>query len=133
MMKHWKIVLLLLAITLLSAYGGGIVGYCVAKEKARRRSNPEAWNVTAMRVLEDRLKLTPAQTEKVQAVMDANVVDLVATRDETMTKTNAILEKMVAQIEKELTPMQVAELVKLRTERKPAPLEMLYVEPRKHP
>ncbi len=132
-MKHWKIVLVLLAITLLSAYGGGIVGYRVAKEKARRRSNPEAWNVTAMRVLEDRLKLTPPQIEKVQAVMDANVVDLVATREETMTKTNVILERMVAQIEKELTPAQVAELLKLRAERKPVPLEMLYVEPRKNP
>ncbi len=131
-MKYWKIVLVLLAITLLSAYGGGIVGYRVAKEKARRRSNPEAWNVTAMRVLEDRLKLTPPQIEKVQAVMDANVVDLVATREETMTKTNAILERMVAQIERELTPVQVAELLKLRAERKPVPLEMLYVEPRKH-
>ena len=132
-MKYWKIILVLLAIALLSGYGGGIVGYRIAKEKARRRSNPEAWNVTAMRVLEDRLKLAPAQIEKVQAVMDANVVDLVATREETMVKTNAILEKMVAQIERELTPEQAVELLKLRTERKPVPLEMLYVEPRKQP
>ena len=132
-MKYWKIILVLLAIALLSGYGGGIVGYRIAKEKARRRSNPEAWNVTAMRVLEDRLKLAPAQIEKVQAVMDANVVDLVATREETMVKTNVILEKMVAQIERELTPEQAVELLKLRTERKPVPLEMLYVEPRKQP
>ena len=132
-MKYWKIILVLVVIALLSGYGGGIVGYRIAKEKARRRSNPEAWNVTAMRVLEDRLKLAPAQIEKVQAVMDANVVDLVATREETMVKTNAILEKMVAQIERELTPEQAVELLKLRTERKPVPLEMLYVEPRKQP
>ncbi len=132
-MKYWKIIMALVMIALLSGYGGGIVGYRIAKEKARRRSNPEAWNVTAMRVLEGRLKLTPAQLGKVQAVMDANVVDLVATRDETMVKTNAILERMVAQIEKELTPEQAAELLKLRSERKAAPLEMLYVEPRKKP
>ena len=132
-MKSWKIILVLVVIALLSGYGGGIVGYRIAKEKARRRSNPEAWNVTAMRVLEDRLKLAPAQIEKVQAVMDANVVDLVATREETMVKTNVILEKMVAQIEKELTPEQAVELLKLRTERKPVPLEMLNVEPRKQP
>ena len=132
-MRHWKIILALLAIGLLSGYGGGIVGYRIAKEKARRRSNPEAWNVTAMRVLEDRLKLTPPQIGKVQAVMDANVVDLVATREETIVKTNAILERMVAQVEKELTPVQAAELLKLRSERKAVPLEMLYVEPRKQP
>ena len=132
-MRYWKIIVALVMIALLSGYGGGIVGYRVAKEKARRRSNPEAWNVTAMRVLEDRLKLTPAQVGKVQAVMDANVVDLVATREETMVKTNVILERMVAQIEKELTPEQAAELLKLRSERKAAPLEMLYVEPRKQP
>ena len=132
-MRHWKIILALLAIGLLSGYGGGIVGYRIAKEKARRRSNPEAWNVTAMRVLEDRLKLTPPQIGTVQAVMDANVVDLVATREETIVKTNAILERMVAQVEKELTPVQAAELLKLRSERKAVPLEMLYVEPRKQP
>ena len=132
-MKYWKIILVLLLIALLSGYGGGIVGYRIAKDKARRRSNPEAWNVTAMRVLEQRLRLTAGQIEKVQAVMDANVVDLVATRDETALKTNVILERLVAQIEKELTPEQAAELLKLRSERKPVPLEMLYVEPRKQP
>ena len=130
-MKYWKIILALIAIAVLSGYGGGIVGYRIAKEKVRRRSNPEAWNVTAMRVLEERLKLSLPQIEKVQGVMDANVVDLIATREETMAKTNVILERMVAQIEKELTPEQAAELLKLRSERKPVPLEMLYVEPRK--
>ena len=130
-MKYWKIILALIAIAVLSGYGGGIVGYRIAKEKARRRSNPEAGNVTAMRVLEERLKLSPEQVGKVQGVMDANVVDLIATREETMAKTNVILERMVAQIEKELTPEQAAELLKLRSERKPVPLEMLYVEPRK--
>ena len=132
-MKHWKIISALLAIVLLSGYGGGIVGFRLAKEQARRRSNPEAWNVIAMRVLESRLKLTPAQMEKVHAVMDANVVDLTAVREETVGKTNVILDRMIAQIEKELTPEQAVELLKLRNERKPVPLEMLYVEPRKHP
>ena len=132
-MKHWKIVLLLLAIVLLSGYGGGIVGYRLAKERARRRSNPEAWNVIAMRVLESRLKLTPPQIEKVHAVMDANVVDLTAVREETIGKTNVILDRMIAQIDQELTPEQAVELLKLRAERKPVPLEMLNVEPRKMP
>ena len=132
-MKHWKIVLVLLAIVLLSGYGGGIVGYRLAKERARRRSNPEAWNVIAMRVLESRLKLTPPQIEKVHAVMDANVVDLTAVREETIGKTNVILDRMIAQIDQELTPEQAVELLKLRAERKPVPLEMLNVEPRKMP
>ena len=132
-MKHWKIILALLAIALLSAYGGGIVGYRVAKDQARRRSNPEAWNVTAMRVLESRLKLTPAQIGKVQAVVDAGVVDLIAVREETIAKTNPILDRMIAQIDGELTPAQAAELLKLRAERKPVSLDLLNVEPRKHP
>ena len=132
-MKHWKIVLALLAIVLLSGYGGGIVGYRIAREQARRRSNPEAWNVIAMRLLESRLKLTPSQVEKVHAVMDANVVDLTAVREETIGKTNVILNRMIAQIDQELTPAQAAELLKLRSERKPVPLEMLNVEPRKNP
>lgn len=132
-MKYWKIILALLAIALLSAYGGGIVGYRIATENARRKSNPEAWNVIAMRLLESRLKLTPPQIEKVQAIMDAGVVDLTAVREETIAKTNPILDRMIAQIDAELTPEQAVELLRLRVEKKPAPLDMLYVEPRKRP
>ena len=132
-MKHWKIILALLAIVLLSGYGGAIVGYRVAKEQARRRSNPEAWNVAAMHTLERRLKLTPPQIEKVQAVLDAGVVDLTQTRAETMAKTDQILDRMIAQIDRELTPEQAVELLKLRAERKPATLDMLNVQPRKQP
>ena len=132
-MKHWKIILALVAIALLSAYGGGIVGHRLAKEQARRKSDPEAWNVIAMRLLESRLKLTPPQMEKVHAVMDAGIVDLIAVREETIGKTNVILDRMIAQIDNELTPEQAAAFLKLRAERKPVPLEMLNVEPRKHP
>ena len=132
-MKYWKIILALLAIVLLSAYGGGIVGHRIAKEHARRKSNPEAWNVIAMRLLESRLKLTPPQIEKVHAIMDAGVVDLTTVREETIAKTNPILDRMIAQIDEELTPEQAVELLRLRAEKKPAPLDMLYVEPRKRP
>jgi Spy/CpxP family protein refolding chaperone len=129
-MKPWKITLILLAIVLLSGLGGGLVGNRLAREQARRRSNPEAWNVSAMRTLEKRLRLTPEQVEKVQALLDARVVELRATREETMTKTNRILDQLIAEIDKVLTPEQVAEFTKLHTQRKRG-LEVLNVEPRK--
>ncbi len=128
-MRHWKIILVLFAIVLLSGVGGGFVGYRVAKEEARRRSNPEAWNITAMRVLERRLKLTSPQLEKVQAIIDAGVVHFKGTRDDTVAKTNRVLDRMIADIEKELTPEQSAEFTKLVAERKPSTLEVLNVEP----
>jgi hypothetical protein len=86
-----------------------------------------------MRVLESRLQLTPPQITKVQAVVDASVIDLTAVREETVEKATKILDRMIAQIDTELTPEQAVKLLKLRAEHKPVPLEMLNVEPRKQP
>ena len=133
MIRHWRIILVLLVLVLLSGVGGGFVGFRLARDQARRRSNPEMWNVAAMRTLERRLNLTPPQKERIQAVMDSHMDELREIRRETVAKTDATLDVMVAEIKREITPEQDAELQKLLAERKPASIEMLYIEPRKKP
>lgn len=131
MKPTWKIATLLAAIVLLSGFAGYYLGFQVAKAKARARSNPETWNVSAMRTLERKLKLAPAQHEKVQAILDGGVDELRGIRIDTIAKSNRVLERLVAEVGQELTPEQRVEFAKLKAERIQANLDMLKVEPRK--
>jgi hypothetical protein len=129
MKARWKIVLVLIALVLVSGYAGGLIGARIQRQKYWRRIHPEAWNVHAMRTLEGRLHLEPAQKDKVQAVLDSGVVELQQVRGETITKTNAILDRLIAEVERDLSPEQRAEFEKLKSERKETNLDMLNVEP----
>ena len=131
MKPTWKIAALLAAIVALSGFTGYYFGFQVAKAKARARNNPETWNVSAMKTLERKLKLTPAQHEKVQAILDSGVDELRGIREDTIAKSNRALERLVAEVGNELTPEQRAEFAKLKAERIQANLDMLKVEPRK--
>ena len=131
MKPTWKIAALLAAIVLLSGSTGYYCGFHVAKAKARARSNPDAWNVSAMKTLERKLKLTPAQHDKVQAILDGGVDELRGIRIDTIAKSNRVLERLIAEVGKELTPEQREEFAKLKAERMQANLDMLKVEPRK--
>lgn len=127
----WKIAALLVAIVCVSAFAGYYFGFQVARARYRARSNPDTWNVSAMNSLDRKLKLTPAQHEKVQAILDGGVDDLRGIRIDTIEKSNRILERLIAEVGKELTPEQAAEFAKLRSDRIHASLDMLKVEPRK--
>jgi Spy/CpxP family protein refolding chaperone len=131
MKPTWKIAALLAAIVLLSGFTGYYFGFQVAKAKARARSNPDSWNVSAMKTLERKLKLTPAQHEKVQAILDSGVDELRGIRIDTIAKSNRVLERLIAEVGNELTPEQREEFAKLKAERIQANLDMLKVEPRK--
>lgn len=133
MTARWKITALLLAIVVASGLAGGFVGFQWAKSIARKRSNPEAWNMSAMRTIDRRLKLTPQQKTAVQALLDGGVVELKQLRIETMMQTAPILDRMLAGMEKEMSPEQMPEFAKLKKERGLPTVDMLKVEPRKNP
>ncbi len=131
MKPTWKIAALLLAIVFLSGFAGFYLGFKFARTKLRAQNNPDAWNVSAMKALDRKLKLTAPQHAKVQAIIDAGVVELKSIRTETVEKTNTIIERVLAQIEDPLTPEQRVEFAKLKKTRGPTTIDMLKVEPRK--
>ncbi len=133
MTARWKITSLLLAIVVASGLAGGFVGFEWAKSIVRKRSNPEAWNVSAMRTIDRRLKLTPQQKTAVQAHLDRGVVELKQLRIETMMQTAPVLDRMLAGMEKEMSPEQMPEFAKLKKERGMPTVDMLKVEPRQKP
>jgi hypothetical protein len=52
-------------------------------------------------------------------------------RLDTIGRTDAVFEKMVAEIDRELTPAQSAELQKLKVQNRMNTIDLLKVEPRK--
>lgn len=131
MKPTWKIAALLAAIVALSAFAGYYGGYHVAKAKARARSNPDAWNVSAMKAIERQLELTAPQRQEIQAIIDGGVVELKSIRLDTVEKTEAVINRLIGEIGTRLTPEQQAEFAKLKTKRAPATIDMLKVEPRR--
>jgi Spy/CpxP family protein refolding chaperone len=116
---------------LVSVVAGGIVGAKVAEHLLKKRHAPEMWNQSVMHALQRHLKLTPAQAQKVQAIIDGGVGEMKTIRLETITRTDVVVERLIADIDRELTPEQSAELQKLKAQRGATTIDMLKVEPRK--
>src|SRR4051794_16475144 len=131
MKAKWKITLVLLGIVLVSFLAGAFLGAKLTERSLKRRHAPEMWNQTVMRALQQHLKLTPEQAQKVQVIIDGGVEEMKGIRIDTIARTDAVFEKMIVDIDRELTPEQSAELQKLKQQRMATTIDMLKVEPRK--
>jgi len=128
---RWKIILTLAAVVLISGLAGGVIGTRLAYTRIHRHNIPQTWNETVMRKLQRQLRLTPDQAQKIQARMDSRVDELTALREQTITKTNGIIEQLIDDVDHELTPEQKVEFAKLKQERGQTTLDLLKVQPRK--
>lgn len=109
MKKSWRyllVILCLLGISLGSAVVGAKFGFELAREKFRQRIDPKAWNVQAMRSLEERLNLAKDQREKIKALMSAAVAKLQQTRQTTLKESGAVVDDLFAAVDAELNPRQ---------------------------
>ena len=132
MKAKWKITLVLLAIVLVSAGAGGIVGAKLMQHLLKRKHTPETWNQSVMHVLQRNLRLTPEQTPKVQAMIDSGVEEMKRIRLETIVKTDAVIDHLVLEADTELTPEQQAELQKLKEQHGATTVDIRMVGPRKN-
>jgi len=124
------IILLLIALMIISGLAGTCLGIRIGKDRVRKRSVPEAWNVEAMKSLQRKLDLTPEQAAKVQAVLDSGVDELRGVRTDTLARTDKIINRLVGEIEPLITEEQRPLFHKLVEERAQASLEMLNIVPR---
>ena len=127
-----KIILILLGLVLVSVAVGGVIGARLTERALKQRHAPEMWDQSVMRLLQGRLKLTPPQTEKVQAIIDRGVGEMKEIRLDTIARTDVIINRMIGGIDHELTPEQRAELQKLKEKRGATTIDVLKVEPRKN-
>lgn len=121
-LRHWKVILSLLAIFVAGTVTGAFLTLRVVRSYANRSAlgtlMPLApqWPNTALKNYEKRLKLTPEQVEKFKPMFEQAGKDLATTRTNVATDVLVTLRRLNAQVEAELTPEQKAELEKLREE-----------------
>jgi predicted Holliday junction resolvase-like endonuclease len=130
-LRHWKIVVVLLGIVLLSGYVGARFGYQKAKRDFREKRNPEQWNERAMKSLDKDLKLTPEQHQKIQKLIDESVDELKVVREETVAKSKEIVQKLVTDVDNELTAEQKEKFSNMKPKDSELTIDILKVEPRK--
>lgn len=129
MKQRWRLILSLLALVAISGIGGGLIGAKIVK--TRKSARHPQWNEQVMKVLQERLQLKPEQQTKVQQTLDTGVDEMRLLRLDTVTKANAIVDRMLVEIDAVILPEQRATWEQLVKERSPVTLDTLKVEPKK--
>jgi capsid protein len=129
--RHWKIALCLLAIVVISGFAGGLIGHRAARRQIEKRNDPESWNEHVARVFERTVKPTPEQGAKIQAHLDKAVRELQSIRLETIARSTNVIGRLVADVDRELTPEQRQAFEAMKPKQGDLTLDVLKVNPPK--
>ena len=127
--RRWKIVSCLLAIAVASALAGALVGHRLARRHLEARNDPENWNEHVGREFDRVVKPSPEQAAKIQARLDLAVRELQAVRLDTIARSTNIIWRLVADVERELTPQQRKAFEVMKPKQAELTLEVLKVKP----
>ncbi len=115
---RWKIVLSLIAIFIAGSVTGGLLTIAIVKHEVRRQSDPNQWVQLTMQRWKSRLRLTPAQEDKLKPIVETTVSELRTLRTNDLRQNDEIFSRAQARIDPELTPDQRERLKKMRDARK---------------
>lgn len=105
-LRHWKIMLCLVAIFAAGAVSGGMVTLRLVKKAVGRNLNPDGWSSAAMQAYRKKLKLTPEQIQKIQPAMDQAAQEIRAIGGNTTMEIFSVVVQMNDKVAQELTPEQ---------------------------
>lgn len=106
MSKQARILVDLVALAAVSALVGGLIGRRIGRLEMESRNNPSTWNEHVSREFDRIVKPTPEQTPRVQAHLDRAVRELQTIRQDTVARSTNVIGRLIADVEKELTPEQ---------------------------
>lgn len=115
-LRHWKVILALVALFLIGGVTGTAVTLKVVKQIVANRSNPERVPQLMLHEYERRLDLTPEQVEKIRPIMQRTGREMWELRAEMTGRTFQIIRHSNEQIAAELTPEQQKRFEELKTE-----------------
>jgi len=118
--KRWRIVVNLVALVLISALVGGLIGRRLTRSALEARNSPQHWNESVIGEFVQRVHPTAEQLPRVRAHLDAAVRDLQSIRRDTVTRSAEVIGRLVSAVEAELTPEQRVAFERM----KPAPGEL---------
>ncbi|MBX7211495.1 MAG: hypothetical protein K1X78_24530 [Verrucomicrobiaceae bacterium] len=125
-----KITLMLAALIVVCAAGGAWIGFMLGRKHERGRNQPVAWNQEVMSALHRKLRPDSEQERRFQAAVDKAVASMQTARGNAMRETDAIVEKLIADLRAELREGQRAEFERMVKTRGKATLDLLKVEKR---
>lgn len=126
--RHGVILASLLGIGALCGVSGALIGYRVAREEMRERSNPETWHERASRRFEEAVRPTPEQTERLEQHLDGALRDLKEIRSNAVNRSAVVMDRLVERVEAELTSEQKAAFERIKPRRDELMHDVMKVE-----
>ncbi len=117
-LRHWKILLTMLAIFAAGIVTGSMLTVRVIKRVVQKQAAPDHWAAVTMLEYKQRLNLTPEQSAKVQVILDRTVTDLRGVRASVGRELIQIVRQAQDDVARELTPEQLAKFDTLRQEQR---------------
>jgi hypothetical protein len=127
--RYWKIIGALATVILASGLTGGLIGHACARRQFEARNDPANWNEHVSREFDRVVKPTPEQATRIQGYLDQAVRDLQSIRLETIGRSTNVIWRLVAQVEKELTPAQMEAFQSMKPKPSDLTLDVLKVKP----
>jgi len=122
--------LFLLGLIVATALSGGLLGHRIARRQLDARNNPENWNEHVAREFDRRVKPTAEQDHRIQAHLDRAVRELQVIRMETIARSTNVIARLIAEVDKELTPAQRQAFEAMKPKPADLTLDLLNVEPK---
>jgi hypothetical protein len=127
-LRSWKTGLCLLGIIVATALSGGLIGHGIARRQLDARNDPETWNKHVAREFDHLVKPTPEQGAVIQAHLDEAVRELQGIRMETIARSTNVIARLIAEVDKELTPGQRQAFEAMKPKPADLTLDLLNVE-----
>ncbi len=126
-----KVLFCIFGILAATALSGGLIGHRLARRDLEARNNPETWNEHVTREFDRIVRPTPAQGAKLQGYFDAAVRELQAIRLDTIARSTNVIWRLIADVERELTPEQRQAFEAMKPKPSEVTLDVLHLSPAK--
>ena len=127
--RHWQIALSLATLVIVSGLVGALIGHGVARRELEARNDPGSWNEHVAHTFDRLVKPDPEQATRIQAHLDRAVEELQAIRLDTISRSTNVIWRLVAEVEKELTPEQRKAFDTMKPKPADLTLDVLKVKP----
>ncbi len=128
-LRSWQAGLCLLGILAAIGLSGGLIGHRIARSQLEARNNPETWNEHVAREFDRIVKPTPEQGARIQACLDSAVRELQAIRLDTIARSTNVIWRLIAEVERELTPEQLRAFEAMKPKPTEVTLDVLDLPP----
>ena len=130
-LSHPKMVASLAALMLVCSLVGFLLGHRTVRKQIEVRNDPGAWNEHVSREFDRIVQPTPEQGVRIQAYLDQAVKELQDIRLDTIARSTNVIWRLVAEVEKQLTPEQLLAFEQMKPGPADLTLDLLRVAPQK--